>query len=199
MRLISPTDEDVLADGLNHVVKEFPEVPLNILEVGVCHGDTSRWIESWMHSHTEQPWFFFGVDNNRDLPVAVPFPGATLITGESDQVYKEVPEELHFVFIDGCHDINHTMLDFLHYGDRVVQNGILCFHDAAPKSQGKCDWQGYGPKNDPDFGTATREALRKLGLFQNYRKDWEFVEERWDERLDSAGVAMFKRIGPRAL
>lgn len=190
-RLISQTDQAVIFDGLNHIICEFPGEHLNVLEVGVCHGDTSRAIRDYMVGRGAQ-WTFWGIDNNRDLPVQVPFPGANLIIGESDQVYKQVPDQLHFVFIDGCHDINHVMLDFLHYGDRVVANGMVAFHDVSPKTQNKLDWQGYGPKGDPDFGTATREALRKLGLLNDDRMDWAFVCERWDDG-DSGGTALVKR------
>jgi hypothetical protein len=198
--LISGVDGAAIERAIARVRERFPNGPFRLLEVGLCWGQSSRAIAEVCASQGI-PLEFWGIDNGRDgqagAPCASepPFPGANVIVGDSAEVYFRVPAPLHLAFIDGCHAANYVMLDALNYGDRLAVGGEIIFHDAAPRSQGKKDWQGVGPKDHPDFGTATLEALRKLGLWPEVRRtDWRLVEHAFDPTLDSAGVAIYERL-----
>lgn len=195
---VTPTDIDTLERAMARAVSRLKgRRPMRVLEVGTCAGDTSRGMRAYLASLEVVDLDFWGVDSQRDMPSGPPFAGAHMVIGESVEVYHQVPGEFDFIFIDGCHCINHVMLDFLHYGDKLAELGVLAFHDASPLAQRKCDYQGHGPRLETDFGTACREALRKLGLAHTLRADWRLVEEAWDATADWGGVAVFERTMPR--
>ena len=197
--IISGVDADAITRTLLMLGSRFHGQPLRVCEIGVCHGGTSRAIAEVCASHSIA-LEFWGVDNGRDQAAGAvcatvpPFPDAFMVIGDSAEVYMDVPEGLHFVFADGAHCLDHVCLDFLNFGDKLVVGGRIAFHDAAPRSQRKCDNQGHGRVDHPDFGTATLEALRKLGLMPMHRDDWMFVEHVYDPTIESAGIAVFERI-----
>ena len=197
--IISATDAQAVADALDEVVRRFPNQKLRVCEIGICHGDTSRGIAQHLADQGVE-FEYWGVDNDRDGAAGAvcakqpPFEGANVVNGESEYVYMKVPGPLQFLFVDGGHDITHVMLDALHYGDKVEKGGLMLFHDVSPRAQNKMDWQGSGPKDHVDFGTATREALRKLGLFPELRSDWRLVAMAIDEALDWGGIAVFEKL-----
>jgi len=188
--LLTPTDVQVLEDGLRLAMKTFPG-SIRVVEIGVCYGDTSRGIRTFLETHGRE-LDYCGFDNQRDRPIDPPFPGATVHLGDSAETYLLAPSGIHFLLIDGCHCANHVMLDFLNFGDRVVPHGLVFFHDVNPKAQGKMDHQGHGPRH-VDFGTATREALRKLGLFPINSAAWGIVNAKWDDQ-DWGGALLLGRF-----
>jgi hypothetical protein len=149
---------------------------------------------------------YSGFDNSRDMGVREPFHDADddlsrakIYLGDSAETYRYAPKDIHFLLIDGCHCVNHVILDFLHFGDRVAPGGYLAFHDAKPSSQGHekdGQYQGHGPQ-DGDGGIAIREAHRLLGLNDGsgFAKRWRKVAEEWDEGCWWGGVALFEKIG----
>lgn len=196
--IITTADGLALERSLRRVAYVFAGERLRILEVGVCHGDTARGIKAFLDGNGV-PFDYVGVDNGRDLPVQVPFPGAKLVLGQSEEVYPQIESGLHWIFCDGCHALNAVMLDFLNYGDRLLVGGEIVFHDTSPLAQGKCDYQGQGPRLEdgraahPDFGTASREALRKLGLLDGKRTDWKQVDDTWLPDVDWGGTITCER------
>jgi len=197
--LITAVDATAIAHSLLAVAKQFAGTTLNLCEIGICHGETSRGMAEFL-TDRGIAFDYVGVDNGRDgaggavCADVPPFAGARVVQGESSHVYIEVSNGLHFLFVDGGHDINHVMLDALHYGDKVLPGGRMILHDASPLAQNKCDWQGTGPKHHPDFGTATLEAIRKLGMLPMLRPDWRIVEHTYDPALDYGGVIVFERV-----
>jgi len=195
--LITETDGRALERSLMRTARRFRcesrGEPLRIVEIGVCHGDTARGIKAFLDAEGVA-FEYVGLDNNRDLPVAVPFEGAQLIVGDSAETYRLLPWRPHWIFCDGCHAANAVMLDFLNFGDQLLPGGELIFHDAAPYTQRKLDWQGMGPKDHVDFGTATRTAARRLGLLDGARSDWSLVEQTWEPSWDSGGTIVAEKL-----
>jgi hypothetical protein len=151
--LLTEHDAETIGSALEDVIKRFPHP--NIVEIGVRDGTTARGIDQLLRP---RPFTYIGVDSARDLgELKQPFPGARIVIGDSAEVYEQVPESLHFVLVDGCHCVNHIILDFIRYGQRLVKGGLMAIHDAAPGMQGK-DYQGHGPQT-PDFHVATTRAL----------------------------------------
>jgi len=192
--LLTGTDIAVLENALKLIVQEQP-TGARILEIGVCHGGTAKGLKGFFDA-AGVPLDYTGMDNQRDKPVEVPFEGARILLGESSEIYDQVSGEFDLVIIDGCHCVNHVMLDFLHYGALVKRGGFVMFHDINPLAQGKLDYQGHGPKDRADFGTATRAALQKLGLplEESACNDrWACLEVKWDHE-NWGGTAIFQKM-----
>lgn len=183
---LTPTDVQVLERGLQRAMDAFPG-SIRVVEIGVYHGDTSRGIKDYVEKHGRE-LDYCGFDSQRDKPITPPFEGATVHLGDSADTYLLAPSVIHFLLIDGCHCANHVMLDFLNFGDRVTVHGLVFFHDVNPKAQGKMDYQGHGPRH-VDFGTATLEALRKLGGLPG----WIQIAREHDSQ-DWGGAALFQRL-----
>jgi hypothetical protein len=107
-------------------------------------------------------------------------------------------DECNFLFVDGCHCVNHAMCDFLNYSPLVVAGGYCLFHDTAlPKdgvSQG--EWpQNHSYAGTPDSTLGVRSALTKLGLLQGYRSDWKFIRELPSDS-GLMGMMLFQKNSP---
>lgn len=195
--IMTDTDKINFEEALRMAIWAFPKEKLKILEIGVCHGDTARGIKQY-YAYYHTPIEYWGVDNNKDLKVEPPFPGANLVIGPSEDVHHKVPNGFHLIFIDGCHCSNHVMLDFLNYGRKTTLNGLVVFHDVSPAAQNKYDYQGHGDKVNHETGTSTRTALYKLGLQTSktpqFRADWNLIFERWDDHSDWGGIGVYQRI-----
>lgn len=169
-------DEDtlVLEKSLDLAISVFKD-NINIVEIGIEHGDTARGIEQYLRSKVK--FSYWGIDKREKLP---PFEGAQVIKGDSVYVSHLSPPIIHWLFVDGCHCANHVMLDFLNYGDRMPVGGVVLFHDSHPDLQGFSMpsefWQRH-EKNGEAFGIGVREALRKLGLFNKHLQNWSVVED----------------------
>lgn len=189
--LLTAADATLIGDSLAALAGRFPGQSLEMVEIGIREGTTSRAIARHMTGTSFRYW---AVDSARDMPVAPPFSGAQLVLGDSTEVYHRVPEHLHFVLIDGCHCINHVALDFLHYGARVVPGGIVVFHDTGQRMQGR-DYQQHGPRDRAEFAVGVRAAIRLLGVEKNAR--WLKVAE--SDAEDWGGAMVFMRVpGPAA-
>src|SRR5258706_2616834 len=191
--LITPTDATILENALLRICGDFPDETISIVEIGVCHGDTARGIKGYMDG-LNRSFVYFGVDNGRDRNIDAPFQGATMVLGDSSEIYMYIPESIHFVLIDGCHCVNHAMLDFLHFGYKVKIGGMALFHDVSPRAQNKFDYQGHGPRSSPDFGTGVNAALIKLGLEGGNRRDWRQFENGNDASFDYGGMRSFVKL-----
>lgn len=167
--LLTEADAGLIARCLVDVGRAFPTGTLNILEIGVHDGKTA-WGMASVLADMGRSFQYFGVDNSKDLEVEPPFVGASIVRGDSVEVYGAIPNDLHFAFIDGCHCINHVALDALHYGRKVVKGGILAFHDTGALAQGR-DYQ-HGP-DAPDHYIAVRRALDLIGMGGDKR--WRLV------------------------
>ena len=162
---------------------------INLLEIGIRDGSTTRKIDEKLRELGVKDYTLWAIDNEKDRRIRKPFDGCELVIGNSEECFDQVPE-LHWVFIDACHCVNHVMLDFLNYGYKVVKNGFLLFHDTSPSAQGN-HYQKHGPKS-PDFCIATHRAFDKLDIF--HRRDWDFVSNEYDDTREFGGVAIFKKL-----
>ena len=183
--LLHPHEARFLADSLDLAAAEFGP-PLRVVEIGVFEGKTSRGMYHHLGGHID----YTGIDNNADLQVSPPFPGAKIITGDSAELYPFAPRGIHFLLIDGCHCVNHWMLDFLHYGDLVATNGYVWCHDTDPAMQG-LDRQKHGPEH-PDYYCAVREGMRLIA---------PVIATRWELFTDMApggrgGAMLFRKRPP---
>lgn len=192
--LMSQKDYETMDKILDLVCATFPDEVINITEVGVHAGSTSRGIKSYLKSkgrginHT-------AIDNQRDFKMGAPFPESRFIGGNSIEVYNEVEDKSqHLVFIDACHNYPMTMADFLVYSDKVKGSGFIALHDTGAHIKPFTDFQGMGSMDDPDMWIACRKAVTKLGLLNNTFPSWHLVMDEYDDSLHTGGILLVQNI-----
>lgn len=165
-----------------------------VLEVGTYTGDTSREIRRWCSEHGKK-LEFWGIEAcwHPDLIAQanrpITFPGAKMVWGDSAEVYHHIPFGLDVVLIDGCHCINHVILDTIHYGTRVKLGGFMMFHDTAPHIQ-KTMRDPHGP-DIHDFYNSVNAAHIQMGFpFSN----WELFNEAFDPNAAWGGIRAYRRF-----
>ncbi len=199
--LLTGVDIGVVERGLTLAMKRF-QGPVRVVEIGVRDGSSCLGMKGFVESQGRKI-DYSGFDNQRDMGVGEPFhesdddlSRAKIYLGDSAETYRFAPKDIQFLLIDGCHCVNHVILDCLHFGERVAIGGYMAFHDMAPSSQGHekdGQYQGHGP-NLPDFGIAIREAHRLLELNDGGPgRRWKKLEETWDEGCWWGGVALFEK------
>ncbi len=181
-------DVSQIETSLRSLKQEFKDAHVNMLEIGLDKSKTARAIHKKIPEIGITNYTYWAIDVNPKTKL--PFPECKMIIGKSEEVFNQLPE-LHWVFIDGCHCVNHIMLDFLNYGYKIVKNGFLLFHDTGPFSQGH-HYQRHGP-TIPEFHIAAESAFLKLDIFN--RTDWEHVSSEYDtNNKEWGGVSIFRKI-----
>lgn len=161
---------------------------VRVLEIGMHDGGTAKGIEAFL---ADRGWklAYVGIDpdTGHTRPRYVPAGGREII-GDSAEVFHLVDGEFDLVWVDGCHCVNHVILDTVHYSPRVKVGGFMLFHDVNPAGQGT-EHQYHGPET-PSFGLANDEAHRAIGWpFAG----WELCMERWPTDVHNCGMRAFRR------
>jgi len=196
--VLTNTDVKVIEWSLSQLKENFdPQEILNVVEIGVRDGKTSRGINKKLNQ-LKIKFKYWGIDSGKELKYQEPpFSGANLIIKDSTDAFLDLPHNLHWVFIDGCHCVNHVMLDFLNYGYKVVKNGLIVFHDTNENSQSsskrpRWSYQGHGDIDSPEFGTAIKLAFKKLDILN--MPQWKLLCNKFEPDKDLGGVAVFQKI-----
>jgi hypothetical protein len=195
---MSETEYDLIDRTLDQIKTQFGEV--RFLEVGVCGGGTVAGVARRC-SQIRVPLFAAGVDclehykPDRNLFPELPA-DYKFYVGDSMDQWRNITDRYNILLVDGCHCVIHSAADFLNYSPFVVVGGYVVFHDTAlPKDQYE---QMAFPQDHSLAGKdpgklGVREGLKKLGLLQGHRTDWELVEE---VPSDSGvmGAMLFKKV-----
>jgi Methyltransferase domain len=198
---ITETDKRTLQTAIETTCDTLNSDTLKFCEIGIFTGDTARGIKQVTENKGKR-LVYWGVDNESNIPVPLPFFEANVVLGDSAIIYPQVPDlQFDILFIDGSHCTDYAMLDFLNFSPKVKLGGIVLFHDTSPKTQHKLDYQGFGPSDPNDktkalyheFGTGVRTAFEKLGLIPAYRSDWELVSETWSDE-NWGGISIFRKL-----
>ncbi len=166
---------------------EFKEI--KFLEIGVFHGGTVAGIARRC-KEIGCPLTASGVDcmaaykPDRNLFPEIPA-DYTFHEGDSMDMWRKIKDTFNFLWVDGCHCVNHAMCDFLNYSPFVVVGGYALFHDTAtpfqvdgeykPEQEAWPQDHSYAGKEPSRLGV--REGLKKMGLLQGHRTDWKLIEE----------------------
>jgi hypothetical protein len=170
-------EADLVDRTLGKIKQQFGTV--RFLEIGVFGGGTVSGVVRWC-TENSCPVFASGVDFAQWKPNPEPLPGYDFHDCDSMDAWRNINQQYNFLFVDGCHCVNHSMCDFLNYSPFVWKEGYCLFHDTAvPIGQFEQEsWpqdHSYAGKNPSKLGV--REGLKKLGLLQGYRSDWKLIEE----------------------
>jgi len=181
---ITPND----AALLEALVMRFKGRILRFLEIGTHEGNTARGVKELCdRDGISIDLRYYGIDA-RDLPP--PFDGAWQISGRSEEAWEFIPGNMDIVFVDGCHCINHVILDVVHYSAKVVVGGYMVFHDTDPQVQGVQTNPWVHKGDGPIYRTAVLAALEKLG-WPNER--WQLDLTASDPQSDIGGMMAFRR------
>jgi hypothetical protein len=192
---IQPSEADLFRRICEDLKREFGQVVF--LEIGTFGGRSTNGIAEHCRS-IGVPLYAAGVDCMESYkPDPLPTPDYDFYFGDSMDQWRHIKRrDFNWLFVDACHCVNHAMCDFLNYSPFLVKGGICVFHDTA-LPEGKYDqepWpQDHGFAGKPPSQLGVREGLKKLGLLQGYRKDWEFVEE-IPSSTGMMGMVVLKKI-----
>ena len=177
------------------LAESMADRPLKVLEIGMHDGGTARGIENYvLRSDAKLAYWGIDVDPGTTRPRYIP-KDATVIIGDSVEVFNQVPDDLDLVWVDGCHCFNHVVLETLHYSLKVRQGGFMCFHDVNPKGQGQ-EHQYHGPVI-PEFGLAIDMAHQAIGFPDGWsawaREGWSLFKQGWPTEVANCGTRAFKK------
>ena len=170
-------EEADLVDRILDKLMALGEV--RFLEIGVFGGGTVSGVVRRCQQFGRSV-FASGVDFAQWKPLPAPLPDYDFHEGDSMDMWREIKRKYNFLFVDGCHCVNHSMCDFLNYSPFVEVGGYTLFHDTAKPSFGthQEEWpQDHSYAGKPPSVLGVREGLVKLGLLQGYRADWKLIEE----------------------
>ena len=174
-------DVDVLEACLAELVKA-PVV--RVCEIGSHDGGTAKGIRRYVEEHGAKVEYW-GIDPDTcRLPWV--WDGAHLINGDSAEVFHLVPDALDMVWVDGCHCMNHVILDTVHFAPKVRNFGFICFHDVNPVGSGG-EHQYHGPQI-PEFGLAVNMALAAI---QFPWAPWELFMEKIPPEVHNCGTRAY--------
>lgn len=186
-------DAEIIESVLAEAAKN--QDSLKVLEVGTFFGETSREIKRWCDERGKK-LEFWGIDAgwhpnfNQQEPIKppLPFDGANMVYGDSAEVFHLIPFGLDVALIDGCHCVNHAILDTIHYGLRVKVGGFLMFHDTSPFVQ-QTMRDPHGP-NIPEFHNSVNLA-HCLMRFPN--DSWNLFKQGFEEGAPWGGINVFQK------
>lgn len=199
--MIKEAESDLIDEVTLRIKSEFGGI--RFLEIGVCGAGTVHGMYR-RAAKIQCPVHCAGVDWDHYKPNPTPAPDYQFFAGDSADMWRQIKDEFNFLFVDGCHCVNHAMMDFLNYSPFVVVGGYCLFHDTAPapanrEGRGQDAWVQYQFPQDHSYAgkhpgvLGVREGLFKLGLMQNYRADWQLVREVPSED-GLMGMCLFKKV-----
>ncbi len=196
---ISETEESDLIDELiGTIKKEFAEV--RFLEIGIMAAETSRGIVSRCRE-LDCPVAGAGVDFEEWRPRPSPCEDYQFYSGDSLDAWRDIPRDtkINFLMLDGCHCCLHASQDFLNYSPFVVVGGYILLHDTAKATKGpgmQDAWpQDHSHCGKSDSALGVREALKKLGLLDGRRTDFELIRE-IESHGGLMGIMLYRRTQP---
>lgn len=187
----TPADAKVIVD----VLHEYQLRPVSLVEVGILTGQTARGIKAICDDFGIQ-LDYYGVDpvspETHNYP-RIPFPGATFIQRDSlEAVHSFHPGSLDIVISDGCHCLNHVMLETILFSDKVKPGGWMLFHDTQDDIQGTMR-DPHGP-DVPEFYNSVNAAHKRLNFPLGPQWNWKQVYRSQTPGHPWGGMTAFKKV-----
>lgn len=162
---------------------------LRFVELGVDDQKTSQDLYDYIKARTSN-FLYYCIDIR---PMRVIGENCRLIQGSSwvAETVLQVQSPVHWVFIDACHCCACVHKDTRAYVDILQPGGLLVYHDASPKMQGR-DPQLYPVDHDNTLAAAgikVREALDSPGFCDTY--GLELVKAAPDQQF--GGVEIYRK------
>lgn len=103
-----------------------------MVNIGVEHGCSLHCLRAGADEAV-----IYGIDLN--VTRLIGEPGARLMKGNSNKLWRKFSREVHLLFVDGGHDYRSVKGD-LAWLDFIVRGGLAIFHDFHDIHGGKCPW-----------------------------------------------------------
>lgn len=179
-------------NSLLTVAGSFPGQTLKLLEVGTGDGTAARFARDTLNG-AGAAFSYWGVGLGREV-CRVPFDGATMFWGDSCQAAPHVPDDLHWLLVNGCHCLRHAVLDMTILGPRLRRGGLLLMHETSPNIPVFHYYQGHGPQDRRESHVAVRQALTLMGLLPpGRRQDWTLLADVYHDRAPFGGFVTYER------
>ncbi len=182
-----------VSDGitLSEIAYRLSSITENWRAIGIdlpeCRHETTR------RNSTEKGLKFKLITEGREFIKIPPSGQVTFILKDSHAFLGEHSATLgdvHMALIDGCHGKQCASLDFLLIEPLIVPGGIVMFHDFGEDQIG----QDQAPP-DHCATVGVREACRDLGLLDNSRHGWHFLDTIIGDKDDgSADMGVFQKL-----
>lgn len=178
------------ATVMNHVLEDlkFNFDHINMLEIGMYDGGTGRGVKNFCINNGLN-FNYWAVDSGAICEPKPPFPEANLVIGDSAYVYHQIPYNFNLILIDGCHCINHVILDTVHYSSHAVVNGFMVFHDTSPLAQSIDQQPCFEKGQHIDFHTSVNEAL---AMIHWPWEGWTLTKDEWEPENPLGGMRSYK-------
>ncbi|GAH46072.1 unnamed protein product [marine sediment metagenome] len=168
---ISEEEGKCMFDSLTELSKHFD--PINIVEVG-CREFKTGYTLCKICKDLSKNYNYSGIDivrRDNILPEHMHF----ILGDANDEILLEqLPDKFHFVFIDPCHCKECVLNQIDIYTKRLVDGGIIAFHDSGINSQGLAMSESHDTSKDLRVGV--KEALRIVNLESKGYKVFRKVE-----------------------
>ena len=135
--LIWDKEKDCLYNAMQYLAHTFPS-GINLVEVGCREMKTGKALVE-ICQDLNVPCAYYGIDVHKDYPDLVKmYPNMTRIIGDanSPEILGQLPNKIHFVFIDSCHCYNCVTSQGKLFSKELVRDGIIAFHDYGSQYQG---------------------------------------------------------------
>lgn len=184
-----PSDALLILKALNSISMhtERPD-KIKFLEVGTFGGSTAQGVRDYCVSE-DVGLEYWGIDNRAQIHSESPFPEAHFVVGDSAESFHLIPDGFSIVLLDGCHCINHVILDTLHYGKKVRVGGLLLFHDTNKECQ-----QTMRDPHGPDIPEFHNSVLAAHALMGFPSKEWAFWDESEEQGAPFGGIRAYRKI-----
>lgn len=173
------------------ILKLLLMLRIKVLEIGMFRGGTGLGIKNFAALHGLEVKYW-GVDAGYINDPVIPFDGATVIKGKSEEVVDDLPDDFHLIFVDGCHCRNHVILDTFNYSEKVVPGGFMVFHDTHPLEQGI----GRQPCGDLINSDKPRFCTNVLNTFEIIHwpwPPWVLFMENYDREWNIGGMRSYQK------
>jgi hypothetical protein len=200
---------------LDQVCQNFESV--TYLEIGVGHGETLTAIADYLRHENDLRWRAIGVElpdgysfsqeatsqnaygkhlsirfenrPARSWRINPPWRAVTVYLDNSQLFLADRwSQEIQLALIDGCHGKKCASMDFLLLEPFIIRGGFVLMHDFGE------DQVGQKQPHCPE-GLDVRGAARELGLMDNARAGWDFVDELvGDKHAGSGDMGVFQRL-----
>ena len=169
---IYENDEEVLKNSIDLAIDNCGD-NLNFVECGCNTGKTSKTLIDHIESKIEN-FIYYGIDLGHlgltsVFKLQISHPKFKFVQGYSfiPKTLEQIPDEVHWIFIDGCHCAECVIRDAKCYIPKLVKGGIIAFHDTSPLFQGKHPQRYKALERHHNTHLATTRGVRVLEALES--------------------------------